>query len=57
MDLEELECEDVGWIWQVMIEFIAGSCEHSNEPSGSIKGREFFNQLLASLGLCSIELV
>jgi len=22
---------------------VAGSCEHVNEPSGSIKGGEFFN--------------
>jgi len=22
---------------------VAGSCEHSNEPSGSIKGREFLD--------------
>jgi len=22
---------------------VAGSCEHSNEPSGSIKGGEFLN--------------
>jgi len=24
---------------------VAGSCEHGNEPSGSIKGGEFFDQL------------
>jgi hypothetical protein len=24
---------------------VAGSCEHDNEPSGSIKGREFLDQL------------
>jgi hypothetical protein len=24
---------------------VAGSCEHCNEPSGSIKGGEFFYQL------------
>jgi hypothetical protein len=22
---------------------VAGSCEHGNEPSGSMKGREFFD--------------
>jgi hypothetical protein len=36
------------------------SCEHSNKSSGSIKGREFLDQLsdlLASEeGLCSMEL-
>jgi hypothetical protein len=38
---------------------VAGSCEHGNEPSGSIKCREFLdylNVLLASQeGLCSME--
>jgi VanZ family protein len=24
---------------------VVGSCEHSNKPSGSIKGREFLDQL------------
>jgi hypothetical protein len=24
---------------------MVGSCEHGNEPSGSIKGREFLDQL------------
>jgi hypothetical protein len=24
---------------------VGGSCEHSNEPSGSVKGREFLDQL------------
>jgi hypothetical protein len=24
---------------------VAGSCEHGNEPSGSIKGTEFLDQL------------
>jgi hypothetical protein len=24
---------------------VAGSCEHDNEPSGSIKGGEFLDQL------------
>jgi hypothetical protein len=38
---------------------VPGSCEH-DEPLGSIKGREFLDQLsdlLASQGLCSVELV
>jgi hypothetical protein len=25
---------------------VVGSCEHGNEPSGSIKGEEFLEQLL-----------
>jgi len=39
---------------------VAGSCEHCNEPSGSIEGGEFRDKLslLASQeGLCSMELV
>jgi hypothetical protein len=40
---------------------VAGSCEHDNKPSASIKGGEFLDYLsdyLASReGLCSIELV
>jgi hypothetical protein len=32
---------------------VTGSCEHGNEPFGSIKGGEFV--LLASQGLWSIE--
>jgi hypothetical protein len=40
---------------------VADSCEHGNEPSGSIKCREFLDclsVLLASYeGLCSMELV
>jgi len=30
-----------GFIWLID----AGSCEHGNEPSGSIKGGEFIDQL------------
>jgi hypothetical protein len=40
---------------------VVGSCEHGNEPSGSIKRGEFLDLLsvlLASFeGLCSMELV
>jgi hypothetical protein len=39
---------------------VAGSCEHGNEPPGSIKCGEFLDWLsvlLASQGLCSMELV
>jgi hypothetical protein len=39
---------------------VAGSCEHGNEPSGSIKCREFLDWLSVLLafqeGLCSMEL-
>jgi hypothetical protein len=37
---------------------VAGSCEHSNEYSGSIKGSsQSAKRLLASQGLCCMELV
>jgi hypothetical protein len=40
---------------------VAGFCEHGNEPSGSIKGREFLDWLSVLLasqeGLCSMESV
>jgi hypothetical protein len=40
---------------------MAGSCEHGNEPSGSIKCGEFSDTLSVILafqeGLCSMELV
>jgi hypothetical protein len=38
---------------------MAGSCEHSNEPTGSIKGREFLDHL-SDYQIpkdCSMELV
>jgi hypothetical protein len=41
---------------------VAGSCEHGNEPSGSIKCGEFLKEILSvhstsQEGLCSMELV
>jgi hypothetical protein len=40
---------------------VAGPCEHSDEPSGCIKGGEFFDQLSDSLtsqeGFCFMELL
>jgi hypothetical protein len=40
---------------------VASSCEHGDEPSGSIKCREFLDQLSVLLasqeGLCCMELV
>jgi hypothetical protein len=40
---------------------VAGSCEHGNEPSGSIKCGEFLDYLSVLLasqeGLCSMEIV
>jgi hypothetical protein len=42
MDLIEVECEDVDWMHldQDREGPMAGCCEHSNEPWGSIKGGE-----------------
>jgi hypothetical protein len=41
-------CGDLDWIHLAQY---GGSCEHSNEPSGSIKDREFLNQTsVLSLG-------
>jgi hypothetical protein len=37
MDIKEVVFEGVNWIHMV-----AGSCEHGNEPLGSIKCGEFF---------------
>jgi hypothetical protein len=56
------------WIFRIVGEgldssgsgLVAGSCEHGNEPSGFIKGREFLDKLsklLASQDLCSVQLV
>jgi hypothetical protein len=42
---------------------VASSCEHDDEPSGSINGREFLDYLSVGLlsasqeGLCSMELL
>jgi len=33
---------------------LAGSCEHSNEPSDTIKGGEFPEWLFPSQGFCSV---
>jgi len=38
MDLQEVGCGDMDWIRQV-----AGNCECSNEPSGTIKCGEFLH--------------
>jgi hypothetical protein len=59
MDFREIGREGVGWMylaqdrdqWQALN-------EHGNEPSASIKGREFLDLLSDSQeGLCSMELV
>jgi hypothetical protein len=61
MDLREIGFGDVDWIHLAQDKVqVAGSCEHGNEPSGSIKCGEFLEQLSVLLvsqeGLCSMEL-
>jgi hypothetical protein len=45
MDLNETGCEYVGCIQMTHAAqgTVAGSCDHGNEPSGSIKGEEFLD--------------
>jgi hypothetical protein len=44
MDLWEIGFGDVDWIhWAQDRDKVAGSCEHGNEPSGSIKCGEFLD--------------
>jgi hypothetical protein len=42
MDLREIEPEGANWMH---LGSVVGSCEHGNEPLGSIKGRKFLDQL------------
>jgi hypothetical protein len=58
-DLRGMGWDGVDWIHLAQKRPVAGSCEYGNEPFGSIKGKEFLEYLsvlLASQGLCSIEL-
>jgi hypothetical protein len=62
MDIGGIEFADVDWIHLVRgLGSMAGSCEHGDEPSTSIKCGEFLEKqsvLLASQeGFCSVELV
>jgi hypothetical protein len=43
MDLGEIGFGDVDWIHWAQDRQVAGSCEHGNEPSGSIKCGEFLD--------------
>jgi hypothetical protein len=56
------------WVWRCGLDSsglgkgpMAGSCEHDNEPSGSIKCRKCLDQLIVRLGskdrLYSLELI
>jgi len=43
-DVEEIGWGGVNWIHLAQERgLVAGSCEHDNEPLGSIKGREFLD--------------
>jgi hypothetical protein len=49
-------------LFSLSLHIVDRSCEHGNEPSGSIKGGEFISWLAVWLsasqeGLCSMELV
>lgn len=43
MDLKEMECEDVEWIY---LTDVMSSCEHNNEPSSFIKFVNCVRELL-----------
>jgi hypothetical protein len=43
MDLRKLGWEVVDWMHMAQEGPVAGSCKHSNEPSVSIKNREFLD--------------
>jgi hypothetical protein len=43
MDRREIGFGGVDWIHLAQDGQVAGSCEHGNEPSGSIKCREFLD--------------
>jgi hypothetical protein len=45
MDLTEKEWEGVDWIHLTQEGTSGGLCEHGNEPSGYLKGREFLEYL------------
>jgi hypothetical protein len=43
MDIRKIWWEDVDWIHLTQDGPAAGSCEHGNEPSGSMKGGEILD--------------
>ena len=47
---------DMDWVDLAQDRQVAGTCECGDGPSGSIKLGEFLRNLLASQGLCCVEL-
>ena len=43
MDLQEVECGCMDWIGLTQDKDVAVTCECGNEPSGSVKCREFLD--------------
>jgi hypothetical protein len=43
MEIKEIWWEGVNWVHLAHYTTVAGSCEHNNEPSGSINGKEFLD--------------
>ena len=43
MDVAELGSQDVTWIRLALYGRVEGSCEHGNEPLGSMKSREYLD--------------
>jgi hypothetical protein len=45
MSFKKMGCENMDWIQLAQIGAVAGSFEHGNNPMGSTKFVEFFDQL------------
>jgi len=43
MNFREIVWKDVDWMYPSQVRDQQGACEHSNETSSSIKGREFLD--------------
>jgi len=45
MDIREIECKDINWIYLTGYNLMGGFCEHGDDILGTIKGRGFVDQL------------